>query len=179
MSLRELAKTCNFCDNNCLQKALRDQIIEGLQDGDTIQEQLLQVKDLDQAIMKCRGLEASRTEILGSTELNAVQTKPQRETSSTCIGCGYQPHDGGQKNCPAYKQSRCNCGKICHFSRVCRQKPTLPRQKQRASTMPQTRTLSTQLPHSELIALRPAIRHICWIHNVNPCTDHHYESNHV
>ena len=65
VSLCELAKTCNFCDNNCLQKALRDQIIEGLQDGDTIQE-LLQVKDLDQAIMKCRGLEAakkSRTEI--------------------------------------------------------------------------------------------------------------------
>ena len=37
VSLRELAKTCNFCtcDNDCL---LRDQIIEGLdQDGDTIQ----------------------------------------------------------------------------------------------------------------------------------------------
>ena len=96
VSLRELTKMCNFCDNDCLQKALRDQIIEGLQDGDTIQE-FLQVKDfnLDQAIMKCRGLEAakkSRTEILGSTELNAVQMKPQRETSSTCIGCGYQPH---------------------------------------------------------------------------------------
>ena len=122
VSLRELAKTCNFCDNNCLQKALRDQIIEGLQDGDTIQE-LLQVKDLDldQAIMKCRGLEAakkSRTEILGSTELNAVQTKPQRETSSTCIGCEYQPHDGGRKNCPAYKQSCRNCGKIGHFQEI-------------------------------------------------------------
>ena len=60
VSLRELAKTCNFCNNDCLQKALRDQIIEGLLDGETIQE-LLQVRDLtlDQAITKCRGLEAA------------------------------------------------------------------------------------------------------------------------
>ena len=61
VSLCELAKTCNFCDNNCLQKALRDQIIEGLKDGETIQE-LLQEKDLtlDLAITKCRGLEAAK-----------------------------------------------------------------------------------------------------------------------
>ena len=57
VSLRELAKTCNFCNNDYLQKALRDQIIEGLLDGNTIQE-LLQIKDLmlDQTITKCRGL---------------------------------------------------------------------------------------------------------------------------
>ena len=29
--LRELAKMCNFCNNDCFQKALRDQIIESLQ----------------------------------------------------------------------------------------------------------------------------------------------------
>ena len=61
MSLCELAKTCNFCNNECMQKALRDQIIEGLHDGGTIQE-LLQSKDLtlDQIITKCRGLEAAK-----------------------------------------------------------------------------------------------------------------------
>ena len=64
----------NFCNNDCLQKALQDQIIEGLQDGDTIQE-LLQVKDLtlDQAITQRRGLEAakkSHSNIQGSMELN-------------------------------------------------------------------------------------------------------------
>ena len=80
VSLRELAKTCNFCNNECLQKALRDQIIEGLLDGEIIQE-LLQVKDLtlDQAISKCRGLEAakkSRSDIQGSVDVHAVQTKP-------------------------------------------------------------------------------------------------------
>ena len=57
VALRELAKTCNFCNNDCLQKALRDQIIEGLSDGEAIQE-LLQIQDLtlDAAVTKCRGL---------------------------------------------------------------------------------------------------------------------------
>ena len=71
VSLRELAKTCNFCSNDCLQKAIRDQIIEGLCDGESIQE-LLQVQDLtlDAAISKCRGLKPLRSpsghyEILG------------------------------------------------------------------------------------------------------------------
>ena len=30
MTLRELVKTCNFCSNNCMQKNIRDQIIEGI-----------------------------------------------------------------------------------------------------------------------------------------------------
>ena len=57
VSLGELAKTCNFCNNDRLQKDVHDQIIEGLHDGNTIQE-LLQVKDLmlDQATMKCCSL---------------------------------------------------------------------------------------------------------------------------
>ena len=59
MSLHELAKMCNFCNNDCIQRALHDQIIEGLQDGEIIQE-LLQMKDLtlDQTISRYRGLEA-------------------------------------------------------------------------------------------------------------------------
>ena len=36
VSLRELAKTCNFCSDQCTQKNIRDQIIEGLMDGDTV-----------------------------------------------------------------------------------------------------------------------------------------------
>ena len=42
VSLRDLAKTCNFCNNECLQKAICDQIIEGLQDN----QELLQVREL-------------------------------------------------------------------------------------------------------------------------------------
>ena len=33
VSLHDLTKTCNFCNNECLQIALCDQIIEGLFDG--------------------------------------------------------------------------------------------------------------------------------------------------
>lgn len=126
VSLRELAKTCNFCSNECLQKALRDQIIEGLLDGETIQE-LLQVKDLtlDQAISKCRGLEAakkSRSDIQGSVDIHAVHTKaPSSNLSPPCIGCGNKQHEGGRKNCPAYRRNCRRCGKIGHFSIVCRQ----------------------------------------------------------
>lgn len=36
VSLRELAKTCNFCTDACTQKSIRDQIVEGILDGDAI-----------------------------------------------------------------------------------------------------------------------------------------------
>ena len=46
VSLRDLIKTCSYCAaDDCVNRALRDQIIEGLQDGDTIEE-LLRQKDL-------------------------------------------------------------------------------------------------------------------------------------
>ncbi len=61
VSLRELAKTCHFCSEECTQKNIRGQIIEGLIDGDTV-EALLQKKDLTLAttITKCRGQEAAK-----------------------------------------------------------------------------------------------------------------------
>ena len=36
ISLKELAKTCRFCSESCAEKDIRDQIIEGISDGDTI-----------------------------------------------------------------------------------------------------------------------------------------------
>ena len=35
VSLREPMKTCNFCFDDCTNKSIRDQIIEGLLDADT------------------------------------------------------------------------------------------------------------------------------------------------
>ena len=151
ISLRELAKTCHFCSNDCLQKALRDQIIEGLLDGDVIQE-LLQEKTLtlDDTIGKCRGLESakkSRHDIQEPPELNAFRTRPnasRRTVTGTCPGCGYGPHDGGRRGCPAFTQACRNCGKMGHFGKVCRQPhpstrqgPTTPQ-----TTNPQTSTLT-------------------------------------
>ena len=45
VSLRELAKTCKFCSDEYIQKSIRDQIVEGLMDGDTV-EDLLKESDL-------------------------------------------------------------------------------------------------------------------------------------
>ena len=40
VSLRELAKTCQVCSDACCQKNIRDQVIEGLLDGDTVENLL-------------------------------------------------------------------------------------------------------------------------------------------
>ena len=45
ISLRELAKTCRFCSESCTEKSIRDQVIEGISDGDTV-EHLLQENEL-------------------------------------------------------------------------------------------------------------------------------------
>lgn len=71
VGLRELAKTCKFCSDDCVQKSTRDQIIEGLADGDIV-EDLLREKDLtlETTITKCRAQEAAkkqRVEIAGGT----------------------------------------------------------------------------------------------------------------
>ena len=55
VSLRELAKTCKFCNDDCTQKNIRDQIIAGLANGEAM-EDLLKEKNLilDTAFSKCR-----------------------------------------------------------------------------------------------------------------------------
>ena len=60
VSLRELAKMCNFCSDECTQD-IRDQIIEGLVDSNTVKD-LLQRKDLtlEAAIAKCQAQEAAK-----------------------------------------------------------------------------------------------------------------------
>ena len=161
MSLRELAKICNFCNNECLQKAIRDQIIEGLSDGETVQD-LLQTKDLklDHTITKCRGLEAakkSRAEIQGQTD--AVNALSGANQPGKCIGCGGKVHDGGRKNCPAYQRACRRCGKIGHYSLVCRQPQPSTRSGNRKEVTPKANSLSTSgLPSIQLTnaAIKPA-----------------------
>ena len=109
---------------------------------------LLEVKDLtlDTAITKCRGLETakkSRQDIEGTPEINAVPIQHAKNKAGTCSGCGGNHHEGGRQNCPAYHQSCHNCGKVGHFSRVCRarQKPLVYGSRQKTDT-PQANTLS-------------------------------------
>ena len=68
---RDLVKTGNYCTDACTDNALRDQIIEGLLNGDTVKE-LLRQKDftLSKTMQVCRAHEAAkqkRLEITGNS----------------------------------------------------------------------------------------------------------------
>ena len=133
VSLRELAKTCKFCSEACTEKNLRDQIIEGLSDGDIV-ETLLREKDLtlETMITKCRAQEAAekqRAEMVGGNP----QVDAAHQGLSTlfppdklCPGCGSAPHSGGRQQCPAYKLTCHFCKKPGHLARVCKRRRPRP-----------------------------------------------------
>ena len=134
VALRELAKMCNFCSEQCTQKSIRDQTIEGILDGDTT-EQLLKEPNLslDTAITICRAQEAAkkqRSEMSNTTPKAVFAVKQRRQPATTqfnqqpvaCPGCGSKPHNGGRSHCPAYEQICHHCNKVGHFARVCRAK---------------------------------------------------------
>lgn len=98
--MRELVKTCNFCNDACTQKSVCDQIIEGLLDGNTV-EHLLQEKDLslDRAVSVCQAQEAAKKQRAaiqqGPSHFNesvaALKTHPQKKvftSQALCPGCG-------------------------------------------------------------------------------------------
>ena len=61
VSLRQLATTCQFCNDGCRDRAIRDQIVEGHNDQDVVKE-LLQVQKLtlDKTVEICRALESAK-----------------------------------------------------------------------------------------------------------------------
>ena len=136
VALQELAKTCNFCSDECAQKNIRDQIIEGINDGDTVEHLLRQPNlTLDTAINTCRAQKAAKRQRREITEqspgvilsIKQPQHKTKQPTRSnaptqpshTCPGCGARAHQGGRKACPAYNQLCHYCHKIGHYARVC------------------------------------------------------------
>ena len=133
VSLRELSKTCKFCSDECNQKNIRDQIIEGISDGDTV-EDLLRERNLslDMAIAKCRAQEAAkkhRGELASHADISAqVQVIRQHSGQTSrlpqkmCMGCGSAPHPGGHQNCPAFNRVCHNCRITGHLARVCKKK---------------------------------------------------------
>ena len=61
VSLCEVAKTCGFCSEQCTQKSIWDQIIEGSLDGDVTENLLKQPNlTLDTAMTMCRAQEAAK-----------------------------------------------------------------------------------------------------------------------
>lgn len=105
-------------------KNIRDQIIEGFLDGDTVEE-LLQEKDLTlaKAITKCQALKAAKKQCANITshhnESVAALQNPHKKYYTLPAGCGAEPHPGGRTYCPAYGMPCHNCKKIGHFAKVC------------------------------------------------------------
>ena len=103
VSLRELVKMCNFCSDNCANKNIRDQIIEGLLDADTT-EILLQENHLTLArvISKCQAREAAKRQCAHLHEytdsiaaLHKSQDWENHSPTSLCQGCGAPTHPAG------------------------------------------------------------------------------------
>ena len=74
-------------------------------------------------------------------------SKPKSSHSHSCRNCGKPwPHEGGQDNCPAKGKTCHACGKMNHFSNVCRQKN---RQNHKVRNLLQTRQDSQSEDESE------------------------------
>ena len=127
VSLCELAKTCNFCSEGYTQKNIRDQIIEGLADGEIV-EDLLQKSGLSLAttISKCRAKEATkqqcaeisdRAQSISALHRSNTSTQP-KSTAQVCPGCGSKPHPASCMQHPAYSMTCFLCQKVGHMATV-------------------------------------------------------------
>ena len=142
ISLKELLKTCNYCEN-CADFVIIDRIVIGLRDGDTIEKLLGKDKlTLKDCITLCRAEEAAkkyRAEITGGADcsLNAVSAykkqkapykgKPrpsqnQNTPSPKCRKC-VRSH-GKDKPCPADSKTCSTCNLKGHFAKsdLCKKK---------------------------------------------------------
>jgi hypothetical protein len=100
-------QTCKFCTDQCTTKNIHDQIIEGLIDGDTVEDRPL-LRKLDKTITMYRAQEAAkrqRAEMTQDTRVApSIQTirRIRPHQAPVCPGCGGGFHQGGRKQCPAY-----------------------------------------------------------------------------
>ena len=126
VELRELVKTCNFCSDKCTEKAIRDQLVEGLHDPDAV-EDLLKIDDftLTAAVKMAVAVENAKknlTDIARGAEVRAMKSsykKNKLPQQSMCNNCGFANHKEKSK-CPANGQQCRTCGKTTHFSKTCR-----------------------------------------------------------
>ena len=150
VALRELAKTCNFCDNNCTQRAIRDQLTEGIRDNQTRRE-LLKVNDLTLA----RAIEIAKGEELAEKQSSRIHSSPDKSSvqaakstykktkagnrtdssnksstsdktrSSSCRYCGSTPSHP-RAECKAKEVNCKECGIKGHYAKVCQKKNKSP-----------------------------------------------------
>ena len=139
-TLRNLAKTCNFCD--CLKDTLlRDRIVLGIQSQQTRKRLLLDRKlTLQKCIDLCCMLLKSILHWNENSTIENVKSvdqryrKPpknpinQRKNSQlterrpvTCQYCGTD-HPAMKEKCPAWGKTCISCGVRNHLARVCRKR---------------------------------------------------------
>ena len=140
-TLKELSKTCNFCD--CLRDSLiRDRLVLGIKDHPT-RKVLLQRRKLTlaQAEDICRSNEATASQLkelgedptIHATRPKGNATRPKgnldwkkkehmRERTEdiiiTCKFCG-RKHRRDKRDCPAIGKTCAKCGRINHFANCC------------------------------------------------------------
>ncbi|KAL0153866.1 hypothetical protein M9458_050848 [Cirrhinus mrigala] len=129
-ALRELASSCAYADMES--EMLRDQLVERSY-APAVRDRLLLEPSLtlDSAVtIACQVEQAlSSSDTLAApfgigkrarhvvTELNLHST---RRGNRTCYRCGAKNHLANATNCPAARAKCHTCGKIGHFSKVCR-----------------------------------------------------------
>ena len=122
MTLWELAKTCKFCNNDCLQNNLHDLIVEGIIDTDAVQELLKEHSlMLEKVIHTCRAMEAGKRELRSrkgastlatdgslSESVNAVNLDCA-SSDSFCAISRYKQSKGKRQSTPVSHPGSCRC----------------------------------------------------------------------
>ena len=184
VALRNLVKTCSYCLDACINNALRDQIIEGLQDGDTAEELLHQkALTLAKTIQICRAHEAAkhqREEIKrNDITIAATSTYKFKPLLQDCRPFRRQTKDHAPRKCgrcgkPQHRDltqyaaldKMCNkCYKVGHFAGQCSTKPArineLSQNHRESEKDIMTIASCTPLQQCEVLAKLPKFEYEC------------------
>ena len=124
MALKDLARSCNFCQ--CMSDSLlRDRIILGIGDEQTT-KRLLKCRQLtlSQCINICRSEEAAelRMRHLDGERIDVDLNSLETGEFVKCSFCGRR-HERRKEKCPAWGKTCTKCHKANHFAKECRSIP--------------------------------------------------------